>query len=169
MDTNPLIRHRPDPDHEGWWTWDIRDGPEGPRFNTVLGKLIVRPGGPGRATVRMFPEPRHANLGDMVHGGVTLTLIDMAMFAGGRVAGADIFGAVTLDCATRFLSPGRIGLPLDCEVELLRETRRLAFFTGRVVQGEELVAHFTGALRKGARPAPSRTEDAVTTEEGGDA
>ena len=39
-------------------------------------------------------------------------------------------------------------MPLDAEVELLRETRRLAFFAGKVVQEDELVAAFTGALRK---------------------
>ena len=153
MDVNPLINHRPDPDHPGWWTWDLRrELPE--RFNATIGKLLVRPDGPGRATVRMFPEERHSNLGNMVHGGAILTFVDMAFFAGGRVAGADIFHAVTLDCSVRFLSPGRIGVAMDAEVELLRETKRLAIFTGRVVQGEELVAHFTGTLRKGSRPVP---------------
>ena len=99
----------------------------------------------------MFPEERHANLGDMVHGGAILTFIDMAFFAGGRLAGAEVVRAVTLDCSVRFLSPGRIGIPLDAEVELLRETKRLAFFAGKVVQAGELVAAFSGALRKSSR------------------
>jgi acyl-coenzyme A thioesterase PaaI-like protein len=72
----------------------------------------------------------------------------MALFAGGRVAGANTKRAVTLDCAVQFLSPGRPGLPLDCEVELLRETGRLAFFRGHVIQEGEIVASFTGTLRK---------------------
>jgi acyl-coenzyme A thioesterase PaaI-like protein len=87
----------------------------------------------------------------MVHGGAILTFIDMALFAGGRMAGADVNRAVTLDLSTRFLSPGRIGVPLDAEVELLRETGRLIFLDGRVTQDGELVASFTGALRKAAR------------------
>jgi uncharacterized protein (TIGR00369 family) len=148
MDVHPAIRHEPDPDHSGWWTWDLADDA---RFHAVIGKLLVREEGPGRATCRMFPEGRHSNLGDMVHGGALLTFIDMALFAGGRLAGAEVMRAVTLDLSTRFLSPGRIGVPLDAEVELLRETRRLAFFAGRVVQEGELVAHFTGALRKATR------------------
>lgn len=145
MDAQVTIRHEPDPDHPGWWTWDIspRD-----RFNAVLGKLLVRADGEGRATVRMFPETRHANLGDMVHGGAILTFIDMAFFIAGRAIGAEVRRAVTLDCSVRFLSPGRVGLPLDAEVELLRETKRLAFFAGKVVQDGELVAAFSGALRK---------------------
>lgn len=148
MDVHPLIRHAPDPDHPGWWTWEIAAED---RFNSVIGKLLVRPGKPGRAICRMFPEARHANLGDVIHGGATLTFIDMALFAGGRLAGANVIRAVTLDLSTRFLSPGRIGVPLDAEVELLRETKRLAFFAGRVVQDGDLVASFSGALRKSSR------------------
>lgn len=148
MDVHPLIRHAPDPEHPGWWTWDL---PDDERFHSVIGKLLVREDGAGRATCRMFPEGRHSNLGDMVHGGALLTFIDMAFFAGGRLAGANVVRAVTLDCSVRFLSPGRIGVPLDAEVELLRETKRLAFFAGRVVQEGELVAAFSGALRKASR------------------
>ena len=121
------------------------------RFNEVIGKLLVREGSPGRGICRMFPDQSHSNLGDMVHGGAILTFIDMALFAGGRMAGADVNRAVTLDLSTRFLSPGRIGVPLDAEVELLRETGRLIFLDGRVTQEGELVASFTGALRKAAR------------------
>jgi len=145
MDVHPLIRHAPDPEHPGWWTWELAAED---RFNAVIGKLLVRPDGAGRAVCRMFPEARHANLGDMVHGGALLTFVDMALFAGGRLAGADVVRAVTLDLSTRFLAPGKIGVPLDAEVELLRETKRLAFFAGRVVQESELVASFSGALRK---------------------
>ncbi|MGQ0588707.1 MAG: PaaI family thioesterase [Sphingosinicella sp.] len=145
MDVHPLIRHAPDPEHPGWWSWELAAED---RFNAVIGKLLVRADGPGRAVCRMFPEVRHSNLGDMVHGGALLTFVDMALFAGGRLAGADVVRAVTLDLSTRFLAPGRIGVPLDAEVELLRETKRLAFFAGRVVQEGELIAHFSGALRK---------------------
>jgi acyl-coenzyme A thioesterase PaaI-like protein len=149
MDVHPLIRHAPDPDHPGWWSWDLKEA--GDRFNAVIGKLLVRPDGPGRAVCRMFPEPRHANLGDMVHGGAILTFVDMAFFAGGRIAGADVIRAVTLDCHVRFLGRGRIGVPLDAEVELLRETGSLVFLQGRVVQEEEIVAGFSGSLRKHSR------------------
>ena len=148
MDVHPRIRHEPDPDHPGWWSWELDDES---RFNAVIGKLLVRENGPGRAICRMFPEESHANLGDMVHGGAILTFVDMAFFAGGRLAGAAVIRAVTLDCHVHFLSPGRIGVPLDAEVELLRETKRLAIMQGKVVQEGELVAAFSGTLRKFTR------------------
>jgi acyl-coenzyme A thioesterase PaaI-like protein len=145
MDVHPLIRHEPDLDHPGWWSWAfVDDG----KFHAVLGKLLVRAGEPGHATCRMFPEDRHSNLGGMIHGGALLTFIDMALFAGGRLAGANVIRAVTLDLSTRFLDRGRIGVPLDAEVELLRETRRLVFLAGKLIQEDVLVASFSGALRK---------------------
>jgi uncharacterized protein (TIGR00369 family) len=134
-------------------TWDVI---EDDRFNVTIGKLLVRADGPGRATCRMFPDRRHSNLGNMVHGGAILTFVDMAFFAGGRLAGADVMRAVTLDCDVRFLAPGRLGVPLDAEVELLRETSRLAMFRGLVVQEKETVAAFSGTLRKATPPNPPR-------------
>lgn len=142
---HPLIRHRPDPDHAGWWTWDV---PGDERFNATLGKLLVRGEGPGRARCRMFPDVRHANLGDVVHGGAILTFIDIALFAGGHMAGMSDTHAVTLDCAAQFVSAGMLHQPLDASVELLRETGRLAFFRGTVEQEERIVASFSGTLRK---------------------
>jgi uncharacterized protein (TIGR00369 family) len=146
MDVHPLIRHAPDPDHPGWWSWDISAHED--RFIAVIGKMLVRPDGPGRAVCRMFPETRHSNLGDMVHGGAILSFIDVAFYAGGRLAGGDVVRAVTLDCHVQFLGRGRIGVPLDAQVELLRETRNLAFLHGRIVQEDEIVAAFSGTLRK---------------------
>lgn len=145
MNLHPLIRHAPSPDHPGWSTWDL-DGPE--RFNQAIQPLLVRRGEDGRGWCRMFPEGRHANLGGVVHGGALMTFVDCALFAGGAMTGANVLRAVTLDCSVQFLAPAAIGGPLDAEVELLRETGRLAFFRGRLLQGDDLIAAFTGTLRK---------------------
>ena len=152
MNLHPAIRHEPDPDHPGWWTWDIGEGPYAERYNSTLGKLIVRADGPGRGLCRMFPEDRHLNLHDIVHGGAVATFVDLALFAGGALAGADVIGAVTLDMNIQYLGQARAGSPLEAEVELLRETGRLAFLRGRVVQSGEIVAAFSGALRKAPKP-----------------
>ena len=145
MDFHPLISHRPDPDHPGWWTWDL---PDEPRYHSTVGKLLVRPEGEGRARVRMFPDRTHSNLGDVVHGGAILTFIDMAFYAGGHMAGMSDTAAVTLDCSVQFISAGALGTPLDAAVELLRESGRLAFFRGIVEQEGRTVAAFSGTLRK---------------------
>lgn len=121
-------------------------GPE--RYNASIGKLLTRRDDRGRGWCRMFPARGHSNLGDKVHGGAMMTFVDMALYAGGAMAGADVAMAVTLDCSVRFLSPGEIGAPLDAEVERLQETGRLVFLRGRVLQEERLVAAFSATLRK---------------------
>jgi uncharacterized protein (TIGR00369 family) len=143
---HPLIRHQPDPDHPGWWTWDLPS--DDTRYNSTLGKLLVRGEGEGRARCRMFPDTAQSNLGNVVHGGAILTFIDMAMFAGGYAAGGDLGPSVTLDLSAQFLSPARLGMPLDASVELLRESKRMAVMRGLVEQGEVTVAAWSGTLRK---------------------
>lgn len=145
MNLHPLIHHEPAPDHPGWSTWNV-DDPE--RFNHVIEPLLVRAGAPGVGWCRFFPQRRHSNLGGVVHGGALMTFVDCALFAGGAIAGAGVMRAVTLDCSVQFLAPAQVDAPVDAEVELLRETGRLAFFRGRVLQGDALIAAFTGTLRK---------------------
>ncbi|MDP8914484.1 MAG: PaaI family thioesterase [Pseudomonadota bacterium] len=142
---HPLIRYGPDPDHPGWWTWDLA---EQDRYNATIGKLLVRSEGEGRARCRMFPDARQSNLGNVVHGGAILTFIDMAMFAGGHAAGMSDTGAVTLDLSAQFITPAELCRPLDATVELLRESKRLAFMRGLVDQEGRIVASWTGTLRK---------------------
>ncbi len=142
---HPLIRHEPAPDHPGWWTWEL---PDDRRYNSTIGRLLVRAEGPGRGRCRMFPDSAHSNLGDVVHGGAILTFIDMAFFAGGHMAGMSDTAAVTLDCSVQFVSAGELGRPLDAVVELMRETGRLAFYRGTVEQDDRLVAAVSGTLRK---------------------
>lgn len=130
-------------------TWDLTTGED--RFNATIGKLLVRGEGEGKARCRMFPGPAQSNLGDIVHGGAILTFVDMAMFAGGYAAGASLGPSVTLDLSAQFLSGAKLSLPLDCSVELLRESRRLAVMRGLVEQEGEIIASWSGTLRKLSR------------------
>lgn len=123
------------------------------RYNgTVLGKMLVRSEDSGKARLRMFPEHRHSNLTNAVHGGVTLGFVDVAMFGASRMFGLiDAGTAVTLDLSVQFIGAGVIGVPLDAEVELLKETGRLLFMRGLVLQGENRIAAFSGTIRKPTR------------------
>ena len=135
------------PDHPGWNSWQLRNET---RYNGFLGPLLVRREGE-TARVKMMPERQHSNLADAVHGGTTLGFIDVALFGASRMFGLIEAGtAVTLDLSVQFIGAGRIGVELEAEVELLRETRRLLFLRGLVVQGDEKVAAFSGTIRKGS-------------------
>lgn len=148
LDT-PHFRCEPDPENPGWLTWELVDQT---RFNALtMGKLIVRRESETSARLRMFPTARHSNLGNNVHGGVTLSLIDISLFAAARIAGViEVGAAVTLDLSTQFIGAGRIDEPLDAVAEVLRETGRMVFVRGLVMQGAHLVASFSGTVRKPA-------------------
>lgn len=148
MSQSPHFRFYEDPELPGWHRWELVDSS---RFNAFLGPLWVRVVD-GIARVRILPEHRHSNFGDNIHGGATLGFIDVALFAASR--GLGVLGAgraVTLDLSAQFIGGGRLGEPLEAHVELLRETGRLLFMRGLVVQGDahdHLVASFTGTVRK---------------------
>lgn len=120
------------------------------RYNgTVLGKMLVRSEGNGKARLRMFPGHTHSNLANAVHGGATLGFIDVAMFGASRMFGLIEAGtAVTLDLSAQFIGAGIVGEPMDAEVELLKETGRLLFMRGLVLQGDNRIAAFSGTIRK---------------------
>ncbi len=141
----------PDPEYPGWRTWELEDTT---RFNAwMFPKLIVRNDDDGKARLRAFPELRHTNLSDNLHGGTLLALIDIALFACSRMLGViEVGTAVTLDLSVQFIGAGRAGEPLDAVTELLRETRRLAFLRGIVEQQGDVIAAFSGTIRKPTAP-----------------
>lgn len=141
-----FFRYRPIEDKPGWYTWNVIDET---RFNhAVMGPMMLRVE-EEKCRVRMMPERKHSNLQDMIHGAVTLALIDISMFAAMRTL-TDNEGAraVTLELSTQFIGAGRMDAPLDAVVEVLRETGRTLFMRGHVEQGEHLVAAYSGLVRK---------------------
>jgi acyl-coenzyme A thioesterase PaaI-like protein len=138
--------HEPDPDNPGWKRWGFRDPT---RFNSQLGRMIVRVEPDGRVRMRAFPDRSHSNLADKVHGGALLGFIDVALFATSRSKGIiDAGTSVTLDLSTQFIGAADTGQPLDFVSEVLRTTRRLVFIRGLVEQGEAIIASYSGTIRK---------------------
>lgn len=142
--------YEPDPENPGWHRWELADDT---RFNAqTMGRMLVRAESNRTCRVRMFPERKHSNLLDMVHGAVTLALVDIALFAAMRtLLNGNAGGSVTLELSSQFIGAGALGKPLDAVVEVMRETKRLVFMRGTVVQGEgdeHLVASFSGIVRK---------------------
>lgn len=149
MNAPPPFLYTESPDHPGWMTWALADPT---RFNSLFGPFLLKVEGQ-IARVRMTPGHQHSNLSNAVHGGALLGFVDMALFAASRGFGLIEAGtAVTLDLSTQFIGRGVIGQPIEAQVELLRETGRLLFLRGLVVQGEgdaeEKILAFAGTIRK---------------------
>jgi uncharacterized protein (TIGR00369 family) len=61
----------------------------------------------GRSVIRLEAELRHLNSWGVVHGGVVMTLLDVAMASAGRSLRTDLGtgGNVTIEMKTSFLRP----------------------------------------------------------------
>ncbi len=136
---------------EGWYSWNLFDRT---RYNSAaLGDMQVRKEG-HLCRLRMFPERRHTNLGDNIHGAVSLGLIDIALFAAMHINGSGEAGpSVTVELSTQFVGAGDPARPLDAVSEIVRETGRMLFLRGQAVQvrsdgGEDIVASYSGIIRK---------------------
>lgn len=139
-----------DPDHPGWKRWELRDPT---RFNAFLGPILTRIED-GKALVRMVPGREHSNLRDSTHGGALLGFMDVALFAAARSFGViSAGGAVTLDLSAQFIGTSTIGQPIVAEVDLLRETGRMLFMRGLVKQDANVLASFSGTVRKSSPKA----------------
>jgi len=144
----------PEPGLPGWWRWPLG---EGLQFGAILEPLSLQ-GGNGRARLRMVPSAVHRNLRGSVHGGALMSFVDMALFAACYVNGLrDGARGTTLDCSVQFIGPASEQQPVIADVEVLRETGRLVFLRGLLVQGEpeQTVASFTGTIRKAPRRNPA--------------
>ncbi|UZK69124.1 PaaI family thioesterase [Sphingomonas sp. S1-29] len=148
---SPHFRYFADPDLPGWHRWEMIDDT---RFNASLAPISTRIDGP-IARVRMVPRRRHSNLRDHVHGGALLGFIDVAVFAAARAFGVmGEGGASTVDLSTQFIAGADTTGPIEAHVEMLRETGRLFFVRGLVVQGDDsdwtTIASFACTARKGS-------------------
>ena len=145
--TEDIFEHGPDPDNPGWRHWNLKDQT---LFNgAVMGKLITRAEDGVRSRLRMFPERKHENLQGIIHGAVTLSLIDVSLFTTMHTLGTGNAGpSVTLELSTQFVGAGDPSRPLDAVTEIVRETGSLVFVRGTVEQDAHVVAAFSGIVRK---------------------
>ena len=104
----------------------------------------------GESEIGFTPREEHLNSWSVVHGGVSMTLLDVAMAHAARsptAGGApDPRGVVTIEMKTSFMRPG-LGRLL-ARGRVLQQTTSFAFCEGSIVDDQgELVAHATGTFK----------------------
>jgi uncharacterized protein (TIGR00369 family) len=140
----------------GWTRW--RRDPDG-RFASMLGDFYFRQAEDKSVHCKMETDRKHSNGLGYIHGGFIMSFIDMAMFAF-IYRQLENHAAVTLSCATDFLSAGIVGKPIEASGEILKETGKMLFVRGLVTQDGVNVASFTGTMRKIPRPPPPKGDGA---------
>ncbi|MFY7906273.1 MAG: PaaI family thioesterase [Burkholderiaceae bacterium] len=120
-------------------------------FVEHLGFELLQMAG-GEASIRFAPKPEHLNSFSVVHGGASMTLLDVVMAHAARsaLAGAEAdMGCVTIEMKTSFMQAARgDGRPLTAHGTLLHRTATMAFTEGRVVDEQgRLCAHATATFK----------------------
>jgi acyl-CoA thioesterase len=116
-------------------------------FITELGIEFIS-AAEGRASVALNLEPRHLNSWAVAHGGVLMTLLDVAMAVAGRSLDPDAGGGVTVEMKTSFLQPGKAGARLTATGHAFHRSTTMAFCDGEVRDANDrLIAKAMGTFK----------------------
>ena len=106
----------------------------------------------GHSELSFSPQPDHMNSFGVVHGGVLMTLLDVAMATAARSVTPE-HGVVTIEMKTSFMRPG--SGPLIAKGHLLHRTRSMAFVEAQVLDAQQqLCAHASGTFKYVNRETP---------------
>ena len=115
----------------------------------------------GEATIVFEPRAEHENSFNVVHGGASMTLLDVVMAHAARSV-EPTMGCVTIEMKTSFMraAKGR----LTAHGKLLHRTATMAFTEGRIMDGEgKLCAHATGTFKFVPRLPVGKATNALNT------
>jgi acyl-CoA thioesterase len=102
----------------------------------------------GRAIVALDLAARHLNSWSVAHGGVLMTLLDVAMAVAGRTLDAAAGGGVTVEMKTSFLQPAIAGTRLIVSGHAFHRSSTMAFCEGEVRDtAERLIAKALGTFK----------------------
>ena len=115
----------------------------------------------GQATITFDPKPEHENSFNVVHGGASMTLLDVVMAHAARSV-EPAMGCVTIEMKTSFMRAAKG--PLLAKGKLLHRTATMAFTEGSIFDAEgKLCAHATGTFKFVPRLPVGKSTNALNT------
>ncbi len=115
----------------------------------------------GQAQIAFNPRPEHENSFNVVHGGASMTLLDVVMAHAARSVEPSM-GCVTIEMKTSFMRAAKG--PLVARGTLLHRTATMAFTEGRIQDAEgKLCAHATGTFKFVPRLPVGKSTQALNT------
>lgn len=102
----------------------------------------------GEAQLALTLQKRHMNGWHVAHGGLTMTLLDVAMAMAGRSLNPEIQASVTVEMKTSFLqAAGTPGERLIAKGKILHRSTTMCFCEGEIWNGDKLVAKAMGTFK----------------------
>jgi len=91
-------------------------------------------------------DEQHLNLLGICHGGVLMTLADIAAASGVNHARGEQGGSPTINLSVDFISSGKRGDWLQADTSSVTVKRRLGFCNGLICNDRGIVARFNGTF-----------------------
>ncbi|MEX2199284.1 MAG: PaaI family thioesterase [Burkholderiales bacterium] len=121
-------------------------------FVSHLG-LVTEALGEGTARLSMALPEHFTNSLGTAHGGVIMSLLDVALCTAARTLHPDSIGVITIDMSTSFIGGGS-GDRLVAEARVLRDGRSMTFVEGEARNADgSLVAKAIGTVKVRRRDA----------------
>ena len=110
-------------------------------------RILTETLGEGTARLSLPIEPHLTNSIGTVHGGVILSLLDVALCTAARTLHADSLGVITIDMSASFIGGGN-GPRLLAEARVLKNGRSMIFVEGEAKNEDgSLVAKAIATVR----------------------
>jgi uncharacterized protein (TIGR00369 family) len=123
-------------------------------FNAYVGPMRFAPAGEGLWYAALDLDARHMNVGGVCHGGVYMTLADVAMGAAAYEAGGR-HPCATIDFEAHFLAAAKQGQTLLAAARLGRLVGGLAFMECELTAGGRRCLRASGIWKFLASRAPA--------------
>ena len=88
----------------------------------------------------------HANAHGTIHGGLMMTMADLAIAATAKGKPDDIYVTVAFNC--EFIASGFRGDLIEARAELVRRTGTMAFIRGKIQVGETDLFVYSGVMKR---------------------
>ncbi len=99
----------------------------------------------GHSQINYDPKPKHLNSFNVVHGGASMTLLDVTMAVAARSVSPEM-GVVTIEMKTSFMRAAKG--PLVAKGKLIHRTATMAFTEASIFDAEDKIcAHATGTFK----------------------
>ncbi len=119
--------------------------PEGLGFSDTLQPSYLRTEG-DEVSFGFLAGPAHGNSMGIVHGGVLMTLADLAAACGVNHARGVRAGSPTINLAVDFIAAAKLGKWIQADVTQVSLKRRFAFASGLIHTSDGPVARFNGTF-----------------------
>jgi uncharacterized protein (TIGR00369 family) len=94
----------------------------------------------------LIVQAQHSNTMGMCHGGVLMTLADIAAATGANQARGVLAGSPTVHLSVDYISSARQGEWVQANAEQVNVKRRFGFASGSIVNSRGVVARFSGTF-----------------------